>query len=170
SGVTASIEPTFQNLFVKSNLSGEFTNVNPYLVEALKKDNLWDKAMANDLKYYNGSIQSIKRIPEHIKSIFSTAFEVDPMWLIKAASRRIKWIDQAQSLNLYFAKPSGKKLDEIYRAAWKTGLKTTYYCRTLGATDPEKSTIHQSVLNAVKMPVTGPAQCAIDDPTCEACE
>ncbi len=166
-GVTQSIEPTYQNLYVKSNLSGEFTIVNPYLVKALKAENLWDKVMVYDLKYYNGSVGKIDRIPQAIREKFATVFEIDAYWLIKAASRRQKWIDQAQSLNLYMAKPSGKKLDQLYRAAWRLGLKTTYYLRTLGATNPEKSTIHDRALNAVS---SQPKVCAIDDPSCEACQ
>jgi ribonucleoside-diphosphate reductase alpha chain len=148
-GVSQSIEPTYQNLFVKSNLSGEFTVVNPYLVAELKACGLWDPVMVNDLKYFDGSVQKIARIPPHLKALFGTAFEIDPIWLIEAASRRQKWIDQAQSLNLYLAEPSGKKLDSIYKAAWLKGLKTTYYLRSRGATATEKSTIVDKVLNAV---------------------
>lgn len=171
-GVSQSIEPTYQNLYVKSNLSGEFTVVNTYLVEDLKARDLWDPVMINDLKYFNGSVQNIDRIPADLKSKYATAFEIDAQWLIDAASRRQKWIDQAQSLNLYIAQPSGKKLDALYRAAWLRGLKTTYYLRSLGATDAEKSTIHTSALNAVK-PVgdTGAANmCSIDNPDCESCQ
>jgi len=123
-GVTQSIEPTYQNLFVKSNLSGEFTIVNPYLISSLKELNLWDSAMIHDIKYYNGVLGPIERIPESIKSLYATAFEIEPKWIIEAASRRQKWIDQAQSLNLYMAEPSGKKLDKLYRMAWIRGLKT----------------------------------------------
>lgn len=168
-GVSQSIEPTYQNLYVKSNLSGEFTVVNPYLVHDLKAAGLWDDVMANDLKYYNGSVQMIARIPESIRHRYATAFELDPNWLIEAASRRQKWIDQAQSLNLYMAEASGKKLDNLYRLAWLRGLKTTYYLRSLGATSAEKSTIHDSALNAVKME-PAPKACSIDDPDCEACQ
>ena len=168
-GVSQSIEPTYQNLFVKSNLSGEFTVVNPYLVQELKALNLWDNVMVNDLKYYNGSVQDIERIPEHLKKRFATAFEIDPMWLIEAASRRQKWIDQAQSLNLYLAQPSGKALDRIYQSAWIKGLKTTYYLRSMGATHTEKATIHDKALNAVSEPAT-PQACSITDPDCEACQ
>jgi ribonucleoside-diphosphate reductase alpha chain len=168
-GVSQSIEPTYQNLFVKSNLSGEFTVVNPYLVADLKRLNLWDTVMVNDLKYFNGSIQQIDRIPEALKRRYATAFEMDPVWLIDAGSRRQKWIDQAQSLNLYMAEPSGKKIDRIYRHAWLMGLKTTYYLRSMGATNAEKSTIHDSALNAVRVEA-GPQLCALDDPTCEACQ
>ncbi len=169
-GVSQSIEPTYQNLFVKSNLSGEFTIVNPYLVADLKKLQLWDNVMVNDLKYYNGSVQNIERIPAVLKERYATAFEIDARWLIEAASRRQKWIDQAQSLNLYMAQPSGKKLDIMYRMAWLKGLKTTYYLRTLGASDTEKSTIHTSTLNAVQVDTSGMNACAISDPDCEACQ
>lgn len=168
-GVSQSIEPTYQNLFVKSNLSGEFTVINPYLVNDLKKLNLWDEVMVNDLKYFNGSVTKISRIPENLKQRYATAFEVDPKWLVDAASRRQKWIDQAQSLNLYMAEPSGKKLDSLYRYAWLKGLKTTYYLRSMGATNAEKSTIHDSALNAVKTD-SEPKACLITDPTCEACQ
>jgi len=166
-GVSQSIEPTYQNLFVKSNLSGEFTVVNPYLVRDLKKRDLWDAAMVHDLKYYNGSVQPIKRIPNDLKQLYATAFEVEPKWLVDAASRRQKWIDQAQSLNLYMAEPSGKKLDILYRMAWLCGLKTTYYLRSMGATNTEKATINDGKLNAVQAP---PKACSIDDPDCEACQ
>lgn len=168
-GVAQSIEPTYQNLFVKSNLSGEFTVINPYLVKELKALGLWDEVMVNDLKYYNGSVQPISRIPAELKSRYSTAFEIDPLWLIEAGSRRQKWIDQSQSLNVYMAKPSGKKLDELYKQAWIRGLKTTYYLRSLGASNAEKSTITDGALNAVKLeePVNA---CSILDPDCEACQ
>lgn len=173
-GVSQSIEPTYQNLFVKSNLSGEFTVINPFLVEDLKKLGLWDAAMVKDLKYYNGSVQSIERIPESLKAKYTTVFEIEAQWLIESASRRQKWIDQAQSLNLYIAAPNGKKLDVLYRTAWLRGLKTTYYLRSLGATDAEKSTIHDGALNAVKVgaePVlTNALACSIDNPDCEACQ
>ncbi|MDF2867656.1 MAG: ribonucleoside-diphosphate reductase subunit alpha [Gammaproteobacteria bacterium] len=168
-GVSQSIEPTYQNLYVKSNLSGEFTVVNPYLVHDLKQAGLWDEVMVNDLKYYDGSVQPIDRVPLEIKARYATAFELDPQWLIEAASRRQKWIDQAQSLNLYMAQPSGKKLDELYRLAWLRGLKTTYYLRTLGATGTEKSTVNQGTLNAVKVDLA-PKICPIDDPSCESCQ
>ncbi|WP_423202815.1 ribonucleoside-diphosphate reductase subunit alpha [Legionella busanensis] len=167
-GVSQSIEPTYQNLYVKSNLSGEFTVINPYLVAELKALNLWDEVMVNDLKYFNGSVQPINRIPTELKARYATAFEVDPMWLIEAASRRQKWIDQAQSLNIYMAKPSGKKLDQLYKQAWLRGLKTTYYLRSLGASNAEKSTIHDGALNAVK--IEEPKVCSILDPDCEACQ
>ena len=146
-GVAQSIEPTYQNLYVKSNLSGEFTVVNPHLVNALKARGLWDSVMVNDLKYYNGSVQDIERV---LKALFATAFEVEPRWIVEAASRRQKWIDQAQSLNLYISHASGKKLDITYRMAWFRGLKTTYYLRAIGATAAEKSTISDGALNAVK--------------------
>ncbi len=148
-GVAQSIEPTYQNLYVKSNLSGEFTVANPYLVDDLKALDLWDEVMANDLKYYDGSVQAIDRVPNDLKVLYKCAFEIDPKWLIEAGSRRQKWIDQAQSLNLYMAEPSGPKLDELYKFAWKKGLKTTYYLRTMGATHTEKSTITDHRLNAV---------------------
>jgi ribonucleoside-diphosphate reductase alpha chain len=169
-GVSQSIEPTYQNLFVKSNLSGEFTVINPYLVNELKHLGLWDAVMINDLKYYNGSVSAIGRIPDALKRRYATAFEVEPTWLIEAASRRQKWIDQAQSLNLYMAQPSGKKLDTLYRLAWVRGLKTTYYLRSMGATNAEKSTIHDSALNAVRLEDAAPKACSIEDPDCEACQ
>ncbi len=170
-GVSQSIEPTYQNLFVKSNLSGEFTVINPYLVEDLKKIGLWDVTMVKDLKYFNGSVRSIDRISEELKSKYATVFEIDAKWLIEAGSRRQKWIDQAQSLNLYINAPSGKKLDILYRTAWLRGLKTTYYLRSLGATDTEKSTIYDGALNAVQLSTETVGQvCSIDDPDCEACQ
>lgn len=197
-GVSQSIEPTFQNLYVKSNLSGEFTVINPYLVRALKERGLWDTVMVNDLKHFEGSVQKIARIPEELKAIFATAFEVETRWIVDAASRRQKWIDQAQSLNLYIAGANGKKLDITYKMAWLRGLKTTYYLRALGATSAEKSTINTGALNAVKpasveAPVVAaqaaeekkpeaqveedgfttaapvPMACSIDNPDCEAC-
>lgn len=170
-GVSQSIEPTYQNLYVKSNLSGEFTVINPYLVEELRKLNLWDEVMVNDLKYYDGSLIHISRIPQFIKDRFATAFEIEPQWLIEAASRRQKWIDQGQSLNLYMASPSGAKLDALYKLAWKRGLKTTYYLRSLGATNTEKSTVENNSLNAVKTESNPlPKACSIDNPDCEACQ
>lgn len=169
-GVSQSIEPTYQNLFVKSNLSGEFTVINPYLVKDLKKLKLWDNVMAHDLKYYNGSVQKIDRIPENLKKLYATAFEIEPRWLVEAASCRQKWIDQAQSLNLYMAEPSGKKLDVLYRMAWVRGLKTTYYLRSMGATNTEKATIKDNALNAVNQDTAAPTACSIDDPECEACQ
>ena len=170
-GVAQSIEPTYQNLFVKSNLSGEFTVLNEYLVRDLKERGLWDPVMVNDLKYYNGRVGAIERMPTDLKALYATAFEVEPKWLIEAASRRQKWIDQAQSLNLYMAEPSGRKLSDMYMLAWEKGLKTTYYLRTLGATSVEKSTLHDGTLNAVRGPVAElPQACAINDPQCEACQ
>jgi ribonucleoside-diphosphate reductase alpha chain len=148
-GVSQSIEPTFQNLFVKSNLSGDFTVLNDYLVEELKSRGLWDEVMVHDLKYFEGSVMPIERVPEDLKALYATAFEIESHWLIEAAARRQKWIDQAQSLNLYMAEPSGKKLDEMYKLAWQKGLKTTYYLRTTSATSAEKSTTQTGVLNAV---------------------
>lgn len=168
-GVTQSIEPTYQNLYVKSNLSGEFTVINPYLVADLKALNLWDEVMVNDLKYFNGSLQPISRIPESLKSRYATAFEIEARWLIEAASRRQKWIDQAQSLNVYMAQPSGKRLDELYKHAWLRGLKTTYYLRSMGASNAEKSTVTDGALNAVKLEVE-PKACSILDPDCDACQ
>ena len=198
-GVSQSIEPTYQNLYVKSNLSGEFTVINPYMVKDLKALNLWDNVMVNDLKYYDGSLQAIERVPQEIKDRYATAFEVEPKWLVDAASRRQKWIDQAQSLNLYIAGASGKKLDITYRMAWLRGLKTTYYLRAVGATSAEKSTLDRGTLNAVssehqepgitasqvtpaindrqepldldtKDAAPVPMACSIDDPDCEACQ
>ena len=199
-GVSQSIEPTYQNLYVKSNLSGEFTVVNPFMVHDLKHLGLWDKVMVNDLKYYDGSLSSIERIPEELKQLYATAFEVEPRWLVDAASRRQKWIDQAQSLNLYIAGASGRKLDITYRMAWLRGLKTTYYLRALSATSTEKSTLDRSTLNAVSAkqpqqsqdsrvaktrpagapmiddalvgsaPADVPLACSLDDPDCEACQ
>jgi ribonucleoside-diphosphate reductase alpha chain len=148
-GVSACIEPTFQNLYVKSNLSGEFTVVNDYLVRDLKARGLWDEVMIADLKYFDGSPSRIDRIPGDLRAIYATAFEVDPKWLVEAASRRQKWIDQAQSLNIYMGGASGKKLDEVYKLAWLRGLKTTYYLRTMAATHVEKSTVAHGALNAV---------------------
>ncbi|WXL24704.1 ribonucleoside-diphosphate reductase subunit alpha [Ectopseudomonas mendocina] len=191
-GVSQSIEPTYQNLYVKSNLSGEFTVINPYLVRDLKARGLWDSVMVNDLKYYDGSVQQIERIPQDLKDLYATAFEVETKWIVDAASRRQKWIDQAQSLNLYIAGASGKKLDVTYRMAWYRGLKTTYYLRALAATSTEKSTINTGKLNAVSSgagteglqakpqapsneftsagPAPVPKACAIDEPDCEACQ
>jgi ribonucleoside-diphosphate reductase alpha chain len=178
-GVSASIEPTFQNLFVKSNLSGEFTVVNDYLVADLKQLGLWDEVMISDLKYFDGNLSRIDRAPAELRRLYATAFEVDPSWLVEAAARRQKWIDQAQSLNLYLSNASGKKLDETYKLAWLRGLKTTYYLRTMGATHAEKSTVKAGALNAV--PAEGgamaaaaepaePKFCSIDNPECEACQ
>ncbi len=172
-GVGQSIEPTYQNLFVKSNLSGEFTVVNPFLVRELKDRKLWDEVMANDLKYFDGSVQPIDRIPEDMKQLYATAFEIDPRWLVEAASRRQKWIDQAQSLNLYMAEPSGKKLDNLYKLAWVRGLKTTYYLRSLGATHMEKTTAKRDDIDAAPEldgNEAGAKVCSILDPDCEACQ
>ncbi|CAG4917827.1 ribonucleoside-diphosphate reductase subunit alpha [Paraburkholderia gardini] len=148
-GVSACIEPTFQNLYVKSNLSGEFTVVNDYLVRDLKARGLWDEVMVADLKYFDGTLSRIDRIPADLRAIYATAFELDPVWVVEAASRRQKWIDQAQSLNIYMGGASGKKLDEVYKLAWLRGLKTTYYLRTMAATHVEKSTVAHGALNAV---------------------
>jgi len=164
-GVSASIEPTYQNLYVKSNLSGEFTVVNETLVRDLKALDLWDEVMVADLKYFDGSLGPIERVPDELKARYATAFEIDPVWLIEAAARRQKWIDQAQSLNLYLATPSGKKLDDIYKLAWKRGLKTTYYLRTLGASQAEKTSGRDEAA-----PATEAQFCSIDNPDCEACQ
>jgi ribonucleoside-diphosphate reductase alpha chain len=188
-GVSASIEPNYQNLFVKSNLSGEFTVVNESLVRDLKKMGLWDAVMVNDLKHFDGSIGKIDRVPQEVRSLYATAFEVEPNWLVEAGARRQKWIDQAQSLNIYMAGASGKKLDDCYKLAWLRGLKTTYYLRTLAATSAEKSTGKGGELNAVPtsggMAATGMGAmsamagdgasegakfCSIDNPDCEACQ
>ncbi len=166
-GVSQGIEPIYQNLYVKSNLSGEFTVVNAELVRDLKRLDLWDEVMVNDLKYFDGSVMPVDRIPARLKPLYANAFEIDPSWLVEAGARRQKWLDQSQSLNLYFGQPSGKKIDETYRLAWSRGIKTTYYLRSLGATAAEKSTVHTGTLNAVP----GQARaCAIEDPTCEACQ
>ncbi|MCU7847399.1 MAG: ribonucleoside-diphosphate reductase subunit alpha [Candidatus Thiodiazotropha sp. (ex Lucinoma kastoroae)] len=174
-GVSQSIEPTYQNLFVKSNLSGEFTVVNPYMVHDLKQLGLWDDVMINDLKYYDGSLQPIDRIPEEIKAVYATAFEIDARWLVEAGSRRQKWIDQGQSLNLYMAEPSGKMLDNLYKLAWVRGLKTTYYLRSIGATGAEKTSVQQGGTSG-SVDLIGasgseaPKACSILDPDCEACQ
>jgi len=199
-GVDASIEPCFGNLSVKSNLSGEFTVINSYLVRDLKRLGLWDDVMVMDLKHFDGSLQPIDRVPAEIKQLYATAFEVETQWLVEAAARRQKWIDQAQSLNIYMAGASGKKLDETYKLAWVRGLKTTYYLRTMSATHAEKSTVTAGRLNAVSNgnEGAGPARmssameaaataaqaqmalsdnaatdirfCGVDDPTCESCQ
>ncbi len=184
-GVDASIEPCFGNLSVKSNLSGEFTIINAALVRDLKRLGLWDEVMVMDLKHFDGSLRQIDRVPEELKALYATAFEVEPQWLVEAASRRQKWIDQAQSLNIYIAGASGKKLHDTYTLAWLRGLKTTYYLRTMAATHAEKSTIKAGKLNAVSsdaggngIVMSGATQeaatdvrfCAIDDPGCEACQ
>ena len=184
-GVDASIEPCFGNLSVKSNLSGEFTVVNEYLVRDLKRLGLWDDVMVMDLKHFDGSLRPIDRVPDELKRLYATAFEVDAKWLVEAGSRRQKWIDQAQSLNIYMAGASGKKLDEIYKLAWLRGLKTTYYLRTTSATYAEKSTVSPGAMNAVPMhgghvstaqssvlsePASDIKFCSIDNPDCEACQ
>jgi ribonucleoside-diphosphate reductase alpha chain len=190
-GVDASIEPCFGNLSVKSNLSGEFTVINEYLVRDFKRLGLWDDVMLMDLKHFDGSLEPLDRVPQELKRLYATAFEVEPHWLVEAAARRQKWIDQAQSLNIYMAGASGKKLDETYKLAWLRGLKTTYYLRTRGATHAEKSTVKSGSMNAVSSggaesaldaaaarareqlssaPATDIKYCAIDDPTCEACQ
>ena len=169
-GVSQSIEPTYQNLFVKSNMSGEFTVINPYLIKDLKLLGLWDAVMRNDLKYYDGSVQKIERIPDGLKQLYATAFEIPAHWLVEAGSRRQKWIDQSQSLNLYMAHASGKKLDELYKQVWLKGLKTSYYLRTMGATHTEKATLAKSHLNSVQMKTTASPACSILDPGCESCQ
>ncbi len=175
-GVSASIEPTFQNLFVKSNLSGEFTVVNEYLVRDLKRLGLWDNVMVADLKYFDGSLGRIDRAPQELRRLYATAFEVDATWLVEAGARRQKWIDQSQSLNIYLAGASGRKLDEIYKLAWQRGLKTTYYLRTLAASAAEKSTGRGGELNAVSAPgetideAAARKLCSIEDPSCESCQ
>jgi ribonucleoside-diphosphate reductase alpha chain len=180
-GVAACIEPTFQNLYVKSNLSGEFTIANEHLVRDLKKHGLWDEVMVADLKYFDGNLARIDRVPAELRKLYATAFEIDPAWLVECAARRQKWIDQAQSLNIYVANASGKKLDETYRLAWLRGLKTTYYLRAMGATHAEKSTVSTGQLNAVSSETGGMAStqgdsmsgtnfCSIDNPDCEACQ
>ena len=197
-GVDASIEPCFGNLSVKSNLSGEFTVINNSLVHDLKRLGLWDDVMVMDLKHFDGSLQPIDRVPQDIKSLYATAFEIETQWLVEAASRRQKWIDQAQSLNIYMAGASGKKLDDTYKLAWVRGLKTTYYLRTQSATHAEKSTVASGRMNAVSSggdtqgsgvamsaldkaaadahvqlaasPATDVRFCGVDDPTCESCQ
>jgi ribonucleoside-diphosphate reductase alpha chain len=186
-GVAASIEPEYQNIYVKSNLSGEFTVVNEQLVRDLKALGLWDDVMVADLKYFDGSLAKIDRAPAELRELYATAFEVDTSWIVEAGARRQKWIDQAQSLNIYMAGASGKKLDETYKLAWVRGLKTTYYLRTLAATSAEKSTGSGGELNAVPertgaaIGAAGragnaaaaeaePRFCAIDNPDCEACQ
>ncbi len=167
-GVSQSIEPAYQNLYVKSNLSGEFTLINPCLVDRLREHGVWDEVMVNDLKYYDGSVQHIDRVPDDIKALFATAFEIDTRWLIEAAARRQKWIDQAQSLNLYLAEPSGKMLDQIYKLAWVRGLKTTYYLRSMGATHMEKTMPRPEAEYPDQH--ESPRVCSILDPDCEACQ
>jgi len=179
-GVSASIEPTYQNLYVKSNLSGEFTVVNEYLVADLKRAGLWDEVMIADLKYFDGNLARIDRVPAELRRLYATAFETEPKWLVEAGARRQKWIDQSQSLNIYMAGASGRRLDETYKLAWIRGLKTTYYLRALGATHAEKSTVTTGQLNAVSagggaQAAAAPAEaeaksCATDNPECEACQ
>jgi ribonucleoside-diphosphate reductase alpha chain len=171
-GVTQSIEPTYQNLFVKSNMSGDFTVVNASLVHDLKQRGLWDEVMVSDLKYFDGSLGSMDRVPEDVRRLYATSFEIEPSWLIQAAARRQKWIDQAQSLNLYISQPSGKRLDALYREAWRSGLKTTYYLRSRSATHVEKSTLKgtDGKLNSVQLEPAAGKACSINDPTCEACQ
>ena len=168
-GVSACIEPTYQNLYVKSNLSGEFTEINEYLVRDLKTRGLWDEVMIADLKYFDGSLAKIDRIPQDLRDLYATAFEVEPKWLVEAASRRQKWIDQGQSLNIYMAGASGKKLDETYKLAWLRGLKTTYYLRTIGATHTEKSTSKTGALNAVSSEMTAASAAAAPETDGPAC-
>src|SRR2546429_5546078 len=193
-GVAASIEPEYQNIYVKSNLSGEFTVVNEHLVRDLKARELWDDVMVSDLKYFDGSLAKIDRVPAELRTLYATAFEIDSSWIVEAGARRQKWIDQAQSLNIYMAGASGKKLDETYKLAWVRGLKTTYYLRTLAATSAEKSTGQGGELNAVTSSggnigasglaasikasaprshagqETEPKLCSIDDPNCDSCQ
>jgi ribonucleoside-diphosphate reductase alpha chain len=191
-GVSQSIEPTYQNLFVKSNLSGEFTVINPYLVKELKAMDMWDEVMMNDLKYFDGSVQRLDRVPDSFKAKYATAFEMDARWLVEAASRRQKWIDQGQSLNLYMAEPNGQKLDNLYKLAWVRGLKTTYYLRTLGATGAEKTgsddipamnsaststsaptskpNLQLVATNLISVGSEAPKACSLLDPECEACQ
>ncbi|MDR0769782.1 MAG: ribonucleoside-diphosphate reductase subunit alpha [Burkholderiales bacterium] len=176
-GVSQSIEPEYQNLYVKSNLSGEFTIVNEQLVNDLKELELWDDVMVADLKYFDGSLAKIERVPAPLRELYATAFEIEPRWIVEAASRRQKWIDQAQSLNIYMAGASGKKLDDTYKLAWTKGLKTTYYLRSLAVSSAEKSTGRGGELNAVSAHApmaaaeeAAPKFCAIDDPGCEACQ
>lgn len=181
-GVSQSIEPTYQNLFVKSNLSGEFTVINPYLVEDLKALDMWDEVMINDLKYFDGSVQKLDRVPEELRRKYATAFEMDARWLVEAASRRQKWIDQGQSLNLYMAEPNGAKLDNLYKLAWVRGLKTTYYLRSIGATGveklndasapaaEEKKPAIKMAANLLEVGSAAPKACSLLDPDCEACQ
>jgi ribonucleoside-diphosphate reductase alpha chain len=164
-GVSPSIEPLFRNLYVKSNMSGDFTVVNPFLVRDLKERGLWDEAMVAELKLRDGSLADIDRIPHEVRALYATAFEIEPHWLVEAASRRQKWIDQSQSLNLYLASPSGRALDALYRLAWRKGLKTTYYLRTQAATQVEKSTLRGTDGRLTAVPV-----CRVDEPDCEVCQ
>jgi ribonucleoside-diphosphate reductase alpha chain len=184
SGVIQSIEPTYKNLYAKSNLSGEFTTPNVYLIQELRKLHLWDEEMLDDLKYFDGSIQEIDRIPAEVKNIYRTAFEIEPSWLIACAARRQKWIDMGQSLNLYLGEPNGRKLSDMYMLAWRCGLKTTYYLRTVAATSIEKSTTdinkrglqprwmknRSASSNVVVDRAAAPKACSIDNPDCESCQ
>jgi ribonucleoside-diphosphate reductase alpha chain len=183
-GVTQSIEPTYKHLFVKSNLSGEFVQINVKLVNELKERDLWDADMLEAIKYFDGSLGEIPGLPDDIKARYATSFEIEPNWLIECASRRQKWIDMGQSLNLYLGEANGRKLDEMYKMAWKSGLKTTYYLRSLGATQVEKSTVDinkygvqprwmksdsaSSDILVERQPEV--KACSIDDPDCEACQ
>ena len=183
-GVTQSIEPTYKHLFVKSNLSGEFVQININLVNELKQRNLWNEQMLEKIKYYDGSLGDIPDLPEDIKKRFATSFEIEPKWIIECASRRQKWLDMGQSLNLYIEKPSGKRLDAMFKMAWTSGLKTTYYLRSLGATQVEKSTVdinkfgmqprwmknQSDSANVVVERQPEVQACSIDDPDCEACQ
>lgn len=185
-GVSQSIEPDYKLLYVKSNMSGDFTAINAFLVADLQASDLWDAEMLSDLKYYDGSIQAIERIPAHIKARYKTAFEIEPQWLIRAASRRQKWIDMAQSLNVYVQESNGRKLSELYLLAWRSGLKTTYYLRTLAATQVEKSTLDvnrygvqprwmksesaSSAIQVTRGNAENGAACHTDDQDCEACQ
>ena len=191
-GVTQSIEPTYKHLFAKANLSGDFTAANTFLVADLKRLGLWDERMVYDLKYYDGSLHQIERVPGELKDLYRTAFEIEPRWLVECASRRQKWIDMGQSLNLYIAQPNGKQLSEMYFLAWEKGLKTTYYLRSLAATQIEKSTTdvnrrglqprwmkHKSASanivvqrhsDAAAAEAAELKACRLDDPTCEACQ
>jgi ribonucleoside-diphosphate reductase alpha chain len=189
-GVSQSVEPTYKNLFAKANLSGDFIVVNDYLVEQLKERDLWDKDMVEDLKYYDGSVMEIGRVPEDLKEIFRTAFEIDSKWLIACAARRQKWIDMGQSLNLYFdlnevpeGQKTGRMLSDMYFYAWEAGLKTTYYLRSLAATQIEKSTLDvnrhsiqpkwmksKSASSEIEVQREEPKACSILDPECEACQ
>jgi ribonucleoside-diphosphate reductase alpha chain len=193
-GVGQSIEPTYKHLFAKANLSGDFTTANTFLVSDLKALGLWDAEMVDDLKYHDGLISEIDRIPEDVKALYQTAFEIEPRWLIECASRRQKWIDMGQSLNLYLAQPNGKALSEMYLLAWEKGLKTTYYLRSLAATQIEKSTTDTNRRGlqpkwmknksasaeiqvqraagsvAAETEATPVKACLINDPTCESCQ
>jgi ribonucleoside-diphosphate reductase alpha chain len=186
-GVSQSIEPTYKYLYAKSNLSGDFVQINEFLVQSLKDRGLWNSEVLDDLKYHDGTLADMKSIPSDLKELFATAFEIEPRWLIEAAARRQKWIDQGQSLNLYLAKPNGKAIDAMYRLAWQKGLKTTYYLRSLAATQVEKSTLDvnrhgiqpkwmksKSESSAIQVSridsSTTVKACSINDSDCEACQ